>query len=107
MKNLLAYKSLGDACNRKVVRGSVDSGVFGRFVMGGRFIMIYQDNIERKDFSIALPGVTNKLRAVSDGMMFDIGEGGPPPEEVLNGWYQILMDVIDDLSTINTAFYSS
>ena len=62
---------------------------------------------QSKDFSLELPGVTNKLRAVSDGMMFEIGEGGQPPEEVLDGWYQILMDVIDDLSTINTALYGS
>ena len=69
--------------------------------------MIFQDNIERKDFSLALPGITNKLRAVSAGMMFEIGEGDPPPKEVLDGWHQILLDVIDDLSTINKALYSS
>ena len=36
MKNLPAYKAPGDACNRKVVRGSVDPGVSGRFCMGGK-----------------------------------------------------------------------
>ena len=103
MKNLLACKSLGDACNREVVRGSVDSGVSGRFVIGGRFIMIDQG----KDFSLELPGISNKLRAVSDGMMFEIRDGSQPPEEVMDGWYQILWDVIDDLSTINKALYGS
>jgi hypothetical protein len=103
MKNSLAFKTLGDACNRKVVRGSVDSGVFGRFVIGGRFIMIVQN----KDFSLELPGITNKLRVVSDGIMFEITCGSDPPEEVLHGWEQILVDVIDDLSTINRALYGS
>ena len=69
--------------------------------------MIDQDNIENKDFSVALPGVTSKLVAVSNGMLFEISEGGPPPEEVLNGWYLILLDVIDDLGVINKALYGS
>ena len=69
--------------------------------------MIDQDYIESKDFSVALPGAKNKLRAVSDGMLFEISEEGPPPQEVLEGWHLILLDVIDDLSTINTALYGS
>jgi hypothetical protein len=55
----------------------------------------------------ALPGITHKLRAVSDGMMFEISESGQPPEKVLDGWYLILSDAIDDLEVINKALYGS
>jgi hypothetical protein len=52
--------------------------------------MLNKDDVEKKDFSLALPGITHKLRAVSDGMMFEISESGQPPEKVLDGWYLIL-----------------
>jgi hypothetical protein len=69
--------------------------------------MIHQDDIDKKDFSIALPGVTHKISAVSNALLLELNEGGEPPLEVLQGWHLILSEIIEDLSAINRTLYGS
>ena len=69
--------------------------------------MIPQDNIEKKDFSIILPGITNKISAVSNAMVLELNEGGEPPVNVIGGWQLILEDAIDDLKVIDKALHGS
>jgi hypothetical protein len=69
--------------------------------------MLLEDDVKRKDFSVALPAAIHKLRAVGGGILFEACDHGQPPIEVLHGWHHIIHDIIDDLSAINEALYGS
>ena len=69
--------------------------------------MIDSALVEQKDFSIVFGQTVDKLSAVRDGILYEACENGQPTEEVLNGWHLIIGDIIDDLSKINKALYSS
>jgi hypothetical protein len=67
--------------------------------------MILEDDVKRKDFSVALPAAIHKLRAVESGILFEACEGCQSTVEVLHGWHHIIDNILDDLSAINEALY--
>ena len=67
--------------------------------------MIHEYDLETKDFSGALPAIINKILAVNSAILFELNGDSEPSLNIIDGWYHILSNAIEDLSVINKILY--
>lgn len=66
--------------------------------------MTDQHDIDNKDFSLDLPIIISKIKALSSGMVVH-GENDGCTGEEMNGYGGILWDIAEDLTVINKTLY--
>ena len=68
--------------------------------------MIHKSDIESKDFSLEVPNIISKLRALGSSLM-NSGFSKDPvmDEECCLGYAMFLGEIVDDLRVINDALY--
>jgi hypothetical protein len=65
--------------------------------------MIPKDEIERKDFSCALPNLSLKLAAVGEALHGNWERVDPVDKDALYGFGNIIDDIKSDIDTIDNA----
>ena len=65
--------------------------------------MIPKDEIERKDFSTALPHIILKVTAISEALHNGDDHSDPIVNDMMRGWGCCLEDIAHELKVINGA----